>query len=112
MIKAKLIVLNSGRYCAISTDENWIEGDAIDLQTNELIYYNGNYGEARPAHIKKVLAFPYQIGWVRHLTEGSPFVAKIEDVMLLIAPMIQMNNGNCFLEENKIEGKYVIKLPT
>lgn len=110
MIPAKLIALN-GRYYLISTDNIcWLEGNAIDLRSNELIYYNGDYNDERPEYIKKVLAEPYEIGWVRHLTDGSPFVSKFEDVLLLIVPIIRMSNGNCFLEDEKIEGKYVIKL--
>ncbi len=110
MIPAKLIVLSTGKYCLISTDDNWLEGNAIDLRNNELIYYNGDYGDEKPEYIKKVIAEPYEIGWVRHPTNGSSFVSKLEDVLLLIVPIIQMSNGNCFLENEKIEGKYVIKL--
>lgn len=112
MTPAKFIALSNGDYCLISLNNDWREGNAIDLRTNVLIYYNGDYGMKRPEYIKKVLAQSNEIGWVRHLTENSSFVSKIEEVFILIIPHIKMNNGNCFIEDNKIEGKYVIKLPT
>lgn len=112
MTPAKLIALNSGRYCLISLDDNWIEGNAIDMLKKELIYYNGDYGDKRPEHIKKVIAEPHEIGWVRDPMEGSVFVAKFEDIGLVIAQVLTFNNWNCFVEDKKIEGKYVIKLPS
>lgn len=109
MQSAKLILLPNSGYWLISTDDDWKEGNAIDLRNNELIYYNGDYGEKRSPYIKRVIAEPNEIGWVRRGDEN--FVAKFEDMFILVIQELKYANGRCLVEKNKIEGKYVIKLP-
>jgi hypothetical protein len=49
---------------------------------------------------RKVIATHEQVGYVRHLTENSPFVSKIEEVLKYINAVLS-EGGNC-----KIEMKY------
>jgi hypothetical protein len=108
MLPAKLISLPNSSYCLISTEYDWKEGNAINLLNNELIYYNGDYGDKRSPYIKRVIAQLNEIGWVRRGDEN--YVAKFEDMLIIVVQELKHANGNCFVEENKIEGKYVIKL--
>lgn len=106
----KIVELLNGQLCIAAINDDWREGEAVDLIKREIIYYNGDYNDVRPPHIKKLIASGNEIGWVRHLTEGSAFVSKFEEVKSIVLPKLYYSNGNCLLEKKKIEGKYVIKL--
>lgn len=94
----KLISLGNAKYCLVSPTDEWKEGKAFDTAKQEIIYYNGDYGETRPSHIMKVVAEHNEIGWVRHLMKNSPFVSKFEDVLFHVNTVLEFNNGNCFVE--------------
>lgn len=106
----KLIALAHSTYCLISTENDWDEGNALDMRTKEIIYYNGDYGEERPEYIKQVVALSNEIGWVRHVTDGRPFVSKFDEVLYYVIPVLELRNGNCFVEENKIDNKFIINI--
>jgi hypothetical protein len=48
------------------------EGYCLDTNTNEVIYYNGNYGEEAPTRFKKIThSFPKLAGTIELKTEDT-----------------------------------------
>jgi len=105
----KLVDLGNSRYCLIFTGDDWREGVALKLDTKEIIYYNGDYGDERPANIKQIAAEPGEIGWVKFHGASSIF-SKFDEVLFKVIPILEIRNGNCILEDHKMGGKYVINL--
>jgi hypothetical protein len=59
-----IIKLNTGQSVVID-DSPIKEGHCLDTNTNEIIYYNGNYGEQTPTNFKKIThSFPQLAGTI------------------------------------------------
>jgi len=64
MNKMNIIKLSTGQSVVI--DNSPIkEGHCLDTNNNEVIYYNGDYGEETPTHFKKIThSFPHLSGTI------------------------------------------------
>jgi hypothetical protein len=61
-----VIKLNDGQSVVIDNSPIIVgEGYCLNTNTNEVIYYNGNYGEETPTFIKKIThSFPHLSGTI------------------------------------------------
>ena len=59
------IISAKGGYFVVTDDSPIKEGYCLDTDTDEVIYYNGNYGEETPVRFKKIThSFPHLAGTI------------------------------------------------
>jgi len=97
------IIESKDRIYLISDDSNWREGLAYDTARKEVIYYNGDYGEARPDTIKRVVANHEQIGYVeigRRVVKSGGYPVDHHTYYEEIKPEQLKYDKKCFVELN------------
>lgn len=113
-MKVVLVQISPTEFCLIDPSNDWKEGPALDTRTNEIVYYNGDYGEERPAFIKRLIAEPKDIEAVQWIDDTStkPYVIKKIKARYVIDDLIRTittRNGVC-IAEKQVNGKYTITL--
>lgn len=104
-------------------------GESRVMTNSDMIHYLDSESNAT----KKIVVFPEQIGWVRHLPEGSSFISEFSEVPEQYIRQAINNGGICYIEmedeftDSKkhintpffegevkprlVEGKVIIQLP-
>jgi hypothetical protein len=100
--------LSINNFCLIDPSNDWLEGRAVNTDTNEIIYYNGDYGDPRPKYVKRLIAERHEIGFVQ-LRDQT--IKEIKDAVPNILEVIKKDGGVCTLQNEKKNGKYIITLP-
>jgi len=108
--EAKIGLTNKGEFCLYSDNNDWREGEAYNIIKKEIIYYNGDYGDSRPEEIKKLVARPEELGWVKYGGFYATALVRVEEMKAQINQLIEKNNNDCIVYEEKIKEQYVVKL--